>query len=138
MSAVDIIERHGDLLVSSETIAEGSGVQHKNVLELINANHADFEDFGEVAFETRPGYNNAAVRLAMRVAFRREIVHELSDAGMSTRAIAPIFGVSHKTIVKDGQVVPEVPPAPVSKGYGSTRSPRLGDRATSHVGRPAD
>lgn len=65
MNAVDIIDRNGTLVVSSETIAEGSGVQHKNVLELIAANRADFEDFGEVAFETRPGYNNAQVRVAL-------------------------------------------------------------------------
>lgn len=65
MSAIDIIERQGAFLVSSETIAQGSGVQHKNVLELISANRADFEDFGHLAFETRPGYNNAPVRLAL-------------------------------------------------------------------------
>lgn len=55
----------GTLRISSEQIAEGSGVQHKNVLELISVNRDDFEAFGEVAFETRPGYNNAKVRVAM-------------------------------------------------------------------------
>lgn len=55
MSALEIIQ-HGDaFVVSSETVAEGSGVQHKNVLELIDANRTDFEDFGQVAFETRKG-----------------------------------------------------------------------------------
>lgn len=54
MTALDIIDQDGTLVVTSETIAEGSGVQHKNVLELIHANRADFEDFGRVAFETRP------------------------------------------------------------------------------------
>lgn len=44
---------------------------------------------------------------------RQAAVKELTDAGLSTRAIAPIFGVSHKTIVKDTQVVPEVPPEPI-------------------------
>lgn len=44
---------------------------------------------------------------------RQELAAELSAEGMSTRAIAPIFGTTHKTIVKDlqSQVVPEVPPA---------------------------
>lgn len=65
MSAVDIIERHGDLLVSSETIAQGSGLQRASVLRLIDDNKADFEDFGQVRFEIRPGYNNASVRMAM-------------------------------------------------------------------------
>ncbi|KNX38063.1 hypothetical protein [Luteipulveratus halotolerans] len=46
---------------------------------------------------------------------RREVVRELTEAGLSTRAIAPVVGVTHKTVVKDRQaseVVPEVPPAP--------------------------
>ena len=44
---------------------------------------------------------------------RQSLVAELHGQGMSTRAIAPIVGTSHKTIVKDlqAQVVPEVPPA---------------------------
>lgn len=65
MTALDIIQRDGEFVVSSETIATGSGVQHKNVLELIAANMADFEEFGQVAFETRPGYNNSLVRVAL-------------------------------------------------------------------------
>ena len=65
MNALEVFQ-HGDtFVVSSETVAEGSGVQHKNVLELIDANRTDFEDFGQVAFETRPGYNNARVRFAL-------------------------------------------------------------------------
>ena len=55
----------GALIVTSETIAEGSGVQHKNVLLLIANNMADLEQFGQVAFETRAGYNNAQVRIAL-------------------------------------------------------------------------
>lgn len=39
---------------TSLIVAEGTGVQHKNVLELIRNNLADFEEFGRVAFETRP------------------------------------------------------------------------------------
>lgn len=42
------------LHVSSLNIAEGSGVQHKNVLESVAKNQADLEQFGTVAFETRP------------------------------------------------------------------------------------
>lgn len=54
-------------------------------------------------------FSSALQRLTPEV--RRPIVGELSAAGMSTRAIAPIVGVTHKTVVKDMQVVPEVPPA---------------------------
>ncbi|MFQ2876034.1 Rha family transcriptional regulator [Mycobacterium sp. MS3] len=35
-------------------VAQGCEVQHKNVLELIRNNQEDFEEFGGVAFETRP------------------------------------------------------------------------------------
>lgn len=54
MHIVPTIERTDQgLAVSSETIAEGAGVQHKNVLEMIGKNTADLETFGRVAFETR-------------------------------------------------------------------------------------
>ncbi len=47
----------------------------------------------------------------------RPVVAQLSAAGMSTRAIAPVVGVTQKTVVKDSQavreVIPEVSPAPV-------------------------
>lgn len=61
----------GSLIVSSETIAEGSGVQHKNVLETIARNHADLEQFGRVAFETRP-FATAGGTQHMRVALLNE------------------------------------------------------------------
>ena len=44
----------GALTTTSLAIAEGTETQHKNVLELIRKNIADFEEFGMVAFETRP------------------------------------------------------------------------------------
>lgn len=53
--SLNIVQREGaDLFTTSEAIAEGAGVQHKNTLELIERNIADLEDFGGVAFETRP------------------------------------------------------------------------------------
>lgn len=64
---VPTIERteDGSLVVTSQTIAEGADIQHKNVLEMIGKYSDDFESFGELAFETRPGYNNAQVRVAL-------------------------------------------------------------------------
>lgn len=56
---------NNELVVSSEQIATGAGVQHKNTLELIKANQAELEEFGQVAFETRAGYNNSQVRVAL-------------------------------------------------------------------------
>ncbi|MGO2360488.1 MAG: phage antirepressor KilAC domain-containing protein [Brachybacterium tyrofermentans] len=44
----------GALVVATTVIAANTGVQHKNVLGLVRDNLSDFEDFGGVAFETRP------------------------------------------------------------------------------------
>jgi len=58
---------------------------------------------------------------------RREMVAVLSAEGMSTRAIAPIVGTTHKTIVKDlqSQVVPEVPRPEVTGMDGKTYTPKV-------------
>lgn len=45
----------GELTTTSEIVAEGVGIQHKNVLETIRKNQSDFEEFGPIAFETRKG-----------------------------------------------------------------------------------
>lgn len=42
------------LLVSSEAIAQGTGNQHKSILQMVRMNLADFEQFGRVAFENAP------------------------------------------------------------------------------------
>lgn len=49
---------------------------------------------------------------------RRELVAELSEAGMSTRAIAPVIGADQKTVVNDrraiqGEEISSPEPAPV-------------------------
>lgn len=44
----------GVATTTSLVIADGTQVQHKNVMELIRENLRDFEEFGRVAFETRP------------------------------------------------------------------------------------
>ena len=54
-----VFARDGQLLTTSETIAAGVGVQHKNLLALVRTYKADFETFGTVAFETR-GLNGTA------------------------------------------------------------------------------
>lgn len=70
-------------------------------------------------------FGDEPLRLARDV--RRELVAELSDAGMSTRAIAPIVGVSNYTIAKDIEGVrnlttdaggPEDPPRPDEASVG--------------------
>ena len=54
MTTLDIIQHGGEFVVTSETIANGAGVEHLSVLQLIGNNIADFEEFGTVAFEMRP------------------------------------------------------------------------------------
>jgi phage regulator Rha-like protein len=65
MNALTIAQLDGEYVVSSEAVAEGAGIQHASVLRLIDENQADFEEFGQVRFEIRPGYNNSRVRVAL-------------------------------------------------------------------------
>lgn len=44
----------GIATTTSMRVANGTGIQHKNVLEMVRNNIADFEEFERVAFETRP------------------------------------------------------------------------------------
>lgn len=48
-----VFARNGQALTTSEIIAQGVGVQHKNILALVRNYQADFETFGVFAFETR-------------------------------------------------------------------------------------
>ena len=45
---------NGEPLASTEVIAKGVGVQHKNVLALVRSHAGLLGEFGRVAFETRP------------------------------------------------------------------------------------
>lgn len=65
MNDLTLTERDGEYVVTSEAVAEGAGIQHASVLRLIDENSMDFEEFGQVRFEIRPGYNNSRVRVAL-------------------------------------------------------------------------
>jgi hypothetical protein len=63
------------------------------------------------------------------VEFRQAVVRELSELGMSTRAIAPVVGVHHDTVASDIKSAPTVgdptvgePPAPITGLNGKTYS----------------
>ena len=65
MSLLQIENISGVQVISSTIVAEQLGIQHKNLLETIVKYQSDIESaFGQVAFETRAGYNNAQVRVA--------------------------------------------------------------------------
>jgi phage regulator Rha-like protein len=49
-----VIVHHDHLVTTTDAISEGTGVQHKNVIELVRTYLADLQEFGGVAFETRP------------------------------------------------------------------------------------
>lgn len=46
-------DEQGSLFTTSEAIAEGAGIRHKNVLEAVAKYRDQLEEFGLVAFETR-------------------------------------------------------------------------------------
>ena len=48
-----VFARNGQALTTSEIIAQGVSVQHKNILAILRNYQADFETFGVFAFETR-------------------------------------------------------------------------------------
>lgn len=61
----DIVQREGDeLFTTSEIIAGRADVTHQSVLKLVDGYRADLEEFGQVGFEIRAGYNNSQVRVA--------------------------------------------------------------------------
>jgi len=55
MTNITIQTINSTLVVDSRLIASELGIQHKNVKELIKTYQADFEGFGQVAFETQAG-----------------------------------------------------------------------------------
>src|SRR4029077_11861029 len=53
---------------------------------------------------------------------RREGVRELAWAGMSTRAIAPVVGVSDRQVRRDVSGGTDVPPEPLAKVTETTKT----------------
>lgn len=52
----------GQLVTTSEAIAQGTDTQHKNVLELVREYQIQLETLGGVAFETRPFKTNGGIQ----------------------------------------------------------------------------
>jgi phage antirepressor YoqD-like protein len=61
----------GELVTTTAIIADGTEVQHKNVIELVRTYLADFKEFGGVAFQTQP-FTTAGGTQAREVALLNE------------------------------------------------------------------
>jgi hypothetical protein len=75
LAAVDLVDRAGVPTCPSPTIAEHCGIQHKNVLNLIETHLDDIEGaFGPIAFETRKGspLQQGGFAKATRIAYLTE------------------------------------------------------------------
>lgn len=106
-----------------DTIADNYATVLPMIREAIEAR--DFEALGYVSVSAyvEDRFGGALTKLGIDV--RREVVRELTAAGMSSRAIAPVVGVSQGQVSKDRQVIPQESPAPVV------------DRETGEVLQPA-
>ena len=57
-----VYEINNELLVSSFSISENVGYEHKTVIQLVRDNISDFEEFGRVAFEIVPFETNGGTQ----------------------------------------------------------------------------
>ena len=55
MSKIVLVVNNNEPRVDSRVIADGLGIQHKNVVETIRRYQSDFEDFNHLTFETEVG-----------------------------------------------------------------------------------
>lgn len=74
---------------------------------------------------------------------RRAVVGELTEAGLSTRAIAPVVDVTHKTVVKDAQAIraggtPVPPESPIDRGVAASLQTLQGEAASDDAAATPD
>lgn len=103
----------GTLTTTSEVIADGVGIQHKNVLETIRKNQADFEEFGRVAFETRTRQTAGGAQKTTIAVLNRE----QSMFAMTLFRNTPVVVDFKKRLIKafielERQVAPQAPALP--------------------------
>lgn len=65
MSHLVVLMDDGEVRASTETIAKGVKVHHKNALALVNKHRVHIEVFGVIAFETRLNKRGKATEYAM-------------------------------------------------------------------------
>jgi len=89
-------ERISDRL---DTIAENYTKVMPLIREAINRNVHAILGYASPGAYVKDRFGDALGKLGVEL--RREVVRELSNAGLSTRAIAPVVGVSQKTVDRD-------------------------------------
>lgn len=98
-------ERISDRL---DTIAENYIKVMPLIREAINRNVHAILGYASPGAYIKDRFGDALGKLGVEL--RREVVRELSNAGLSTRAIAPVVGVSNYTVSKDLQGVSNLTP----------------------------
>lgn len=88
-----VIIRGGSLLTTTTAIAEGTGVQHKNVIELVRTYAGDLGEFGGVAFEAQP-FTTAGGTQSREVALLNEDQAALLITYMRNNVIVRRFKVA--------------------------------------------
>ncbi|GAB3125759.1 hypothetical protein [Glaciibacter psychrotolerans] len=104
-----------------DAIADNYEVVMPLIREAIERGAHDVLGYPSVGAYVSDQFGGALSRLGVEV--RREVVRELSAAGMSTRAIAPIVGVTRQMVSKDihaNEVATELPPE-LSDAPGTTQ-----------------
>ena len=101
-----LLERKG--IITTEELAaiygetpEGSSVRHKHVLELVNANIGDLQQFGLVAFEMRKGFRAGSA--GERATCERCCAHSVITSQKS-----PVFARDSGMLADSQSVDPEV------------------------------
>ena len=124
--ATPIVQADGDVpTTTSMRVANGTGVQHKNVLELIGNNAADFAEFGPVAFETRP--HPTQVGAMQRIAILNEEHATLLLTYMRNNDVVRDF---KKRLVREFSALRRATAAPTPRPLPQTYAAALRELAT--------
>ncbi len=115
---------------TSITIAEGTRVQHKNVMELVRTYQADLEEFGSLAFETRVTRQDGRGGEQAEIALLNERQATMIMTYMRNTAVVREF---KKRLVKAFYELAEVarlaPPTPPNPIQGKASRAVLADQA---------
>ncbi len=132
MTAVDTVT--GEILELDRAAAERRAERIRFRLDAIADNYTAVMPMIRESIEKRDdlalGYASVGAYVADRfggalqqlgVEVRREVVRELTVAGMSTRAIAPVVGVNNATVHRDlSRVASATPQTPVASAAGAS------------------